>query len=165
MFIHMDSWTMRALVTAAHVLLAMVVSGHIVLTKPDARAAVGWVGLVWLTPVIGALLYILFGINRIRRQAGRMRLGRKLRWTDPPGPVPQQRGTTLPSILPPAVRPLAKLVGAVTGEELTTGNAVDPLLNGDAAFPAMLAAIDGAARQRRHDDVHLRQRAGRRPVH
>jgi cardiolipin synthase len=143
----MDPWTMRALVTGAHVLLAMTVSAHIVLTKPDARSAVGWVGLVWLTPVVGALLYVLFGINRIRRQAGRMRLGRKLRWTDPPGPAALPRAaTTLPVELPATVRPLATLVGAVTGQELSCGNTVEPLLNGDAAFPAMLAAIDGATR-------------------
>jgi cardiolipin synthase len=143
----MDPWTMRALVTGAHVLLAMTVSAHIVLTKPDARSAVGWVGLVWLTPVVGALLYVLFGINRIRRQAGRMRLGRTLPWTDPPGPAaPPRCETTLPLGIPPVVRPLATLVGAVTGAELTPGNAVEPLPNGDAAYPAMLAAIDGATR-------------------
>lgn len=143
----MDLWTIRALVSLAHVSLAVIVSAHVVLTKPDARAAIGWVGLVWLTPIVGALLYVLFGINRIRRQAGRMRLGRQLRWTDPPGPAAAPRcETTLPSTLPAAVRPLATLVGAVTGHELCAGNAVEPLLNGDAAFPAMLDAIDGATR-------------------
>jgi cardiolipin synthase len=97
--------------------------------------------------VVGAALYGLFGINRIRRQAGRMRLGRTLRWTDPSGPkMPPRCETTLPSVIPPAFRPLGTMVGAVTGAELVPGNAVEPLLNGDAAYPAMLAAIDGAAR-------------------
>jgi cardiolipin synthase len=145
--IHMDPWAIRVLVGAAHVLLALAVSAHIVLTKQDVRAATGWVGLVWLTPVVGAVLYTMFGINRIRRQAGRMRLGKKLRWTDPPGPkTSPRREITLPPGIPPALRPLGTLVGAVTGAELSLGNAVEPLLNGDAAFPAMLGAIDGAAR-------------------
>jgi cardiolipin synthase len=105
------------------------------------------VGLVWLTPVVGAALYALFGINRIRRQAGRMRLGKALRWTDPSGPKAQsRREITLPSSISPALRPLGTLVGAVTGAELSPGNAVEPLLNGDAAYPAMLAAIAGATR-------------------
>jgi cardiolipin synthase len=127
--------------------VALAVSAHIVLTKQDVRGAIGWVGLVWLTPFLGAGLYAMFGINRIRRQAGRMRLGRSLRWTDPPGPkAPPRCETTLPSGIPPALRPLGTMVGAVTGVELTTGNAVDLLLNGDTAYPAMLAAIDGATR-------------------
>jgi cardiolipin synthase len=145
--IHVAPWAVETLAGAAHVLLALAVSAHIVLTKQDVRGAIGWVGLVWLTPVVGAVLYALFGINRIRRQAGRMRQGRTLPWTGPPGPAaPPRCEITLPPGIQPAVRPLATLVGAVTGAELTTGNAVEPLLNGDAAYPAMLAAIDGAAR-------------------
>jgi len=69
---------LQAAIAAAHVLLAIVVSVHIVLTKEDVRAAIGWTGLVWLTPVIGSVMYGLFGINRIRRQAGMLRRGRQL---------------------------------------------------------------------------------------
>ena len=83
---HLAPWAV-ALAAAAHVLLALAVSAHIVLTKPDVRGAIGWVGLVWLTPVVGAVLYSMFGINRIRRQAGRMRQGRTVPWTDAPGPA------------------------------------------------------------------------------
>jgi len=50
-----------------HVGLALVVSGHIVLTKRDVRAAIGWTGLVWLAPIVSSILYGLLGINRIRR--------------------------------------------------------------------------------------------------
>src|SRR6185312_17432826 len=61
------------LLTAAHLVLAVTVSAHIVLTKDDVRAAIGWVGLVWLTPVVGSVLYLFLGINRISRQALRIR--------------------------------------------------------------------------------------------
>ncbi len=59
---------LQELLGSAHILLAVVVSAHIVLTKDDVRAAIGWTGLVWLTPVVGSVLYALFGINRIRRR-------------------------------------------------------------------------------------------------
>ena len=49
--------------------LSVVASGHAVLYKRDSRAAIGWVGFVWLVPLLGAVLYFTFGINRIRRQA------------------------------------------------------------------------------------------------
>ncbi|HTR79692.1 MAG TPA: phospholipase D-like domain-containing protein, partial [Gemmatimonadaceae bacterium] len=42
--------------------------------------------------------------------------------------------------------PLATLVGTVTGASLTAGNAIDCLVNGDAAYPAMLEAIEHAER-------------------
>ena len=55
------------------VLLQIIVFGHVVLTKRDTRAAAAWVGLVWLVPVIGSVLYGVFGINRIRRHAAELR--------------------------------------------------------------------------------------------
>ncbi len=128
-----------------HLLLALTVSAHVVLTKPDVRAAIGWVGLVWLAPVVGSVLYTLFGINRIRREAGRMRRGRVVFWADPPTPFTlSAREVSLPEGLAPSVRPLATLVGAITKLPLLPGNAVDMLVNGDEAYPAMLAAIDQA---------------------
>jgi cardiolipin synthase len=59
-------WTVALAVV--DVTLALVASAHIVLAKRDARAAMLWVGLVWLAPVIGAVLYLLIGINRIKRR-------------------------------------------------------------------------------------------------
>ena len=141
----MEPWAVSLFVSAIHLVLALTVSAHIVLTKPDVRASIGWMGLVWLAPVVGSALYALFGINRIRRQAGRIRRGRELLWTEPPGPfVLSPYVAALPEGVPPASRPLATLVGAITKSPLTAGNAVDMLVNGDEAYPAMLCAIDGA---------------------
>lgn len=143
----MEPWALSLFVSVVHLILATTVSAHIVLTKPDVRAAIGWAGLVWLTPVVGSVLYALFGINRLRRQAGRIRRGRELPWTQPPGQfVLSPYAVALPDGVPSAARPLATLVGAITGTALVTGNAVDLLVNGDDAYPAMLSAIDGATR-------------------
>jgi cardiolipin synthase A/B len=141
----MDPSALSWLLVAVHLLLALTVTAHIVLTKADVRAAIGWTGLVWLTPVVGALLYALFGINRIRRQAGRVRRGRIPSWKDSLGSMVARRGqTALPDGVPPATRPLATLVGAATGAPLLAGNRVELLVDGDEAYPAMLAAIDAA---------------------
>ena len=50
-------------------------AGHAVLFKRDSRATIGWVGLIFLTPLLGALLYWIFGINRIHRRATLLRTG------------------------------------------------------------------------------------------
>src|SRR5579859_8094416 len=55
--------------------LAVFASGHAVLYKRDSRAAIAWVGFIWLVPLLGALLYFIFGINRLRRQAALLRGG------------------------------------------------------------------------------------------
>jgi cardiolipin synthase len=113
--------------------------------KRDSRSAVAWVGLIWLVPVVGSVLYVVLGINRVRRRAVLKRGGAE-RW-----------GTTLElerpphlrsdALLPPSLgrlHPLAHLVDRVTSRPLLAANAITPLENGEAAYPAMLAAIDGA---------------------
>ena len=66
-----DIWNVVAAILT--LLLSLITSGHVVIYKRDSRAAVAWVGLVWLVPVFGSILYVLFGINRIRRQAADQR--------------------------------------------------------------------------------------------
>src|ERR1700691_5449895 len=43
------------------------------MTKRDVPAPIGWIGMAWLTPVFGALLYVGFGINRVKRRARRLK--------------------------------------------------------------------------------------------
>src|SRR5690606_2042083 len=42
---------------------------HAAMTKEEVRSAIGWVGIIMLSPFVGALLYLIAGINRIRRSA------------------------------------------------------------------------------------------------
>ena len=136
----LGSW--QLLLGMLHVGLALGVSAHIVLTKRDVRSAIGWTGLVWLTPVVGSVLYVSFGINRIRRRAGRMR-----RRPGAPGRAPHPpRGPRFSAETPVPLRALATLVGALTRAPLVPHNKVDVLVNGDEAYPAMLAAIEAASR-------------------
>src|SRR5580692_2259969 len=65
--------------------IAMLASGHAVLHKRDSRAALLWVGFIWLVPAAGAVLYFLFGINRIRRRAASLRSYER-EYMTPPGP-------------------------------------------------------------------------------
>ena len=139
---------LQELLGAAHVVLALLVSAHIVLHKDDVRAAIGWTGLVWLTPVVGSALYGLFGINRIRRQAGMLRRGRALAdaGTAELAAAPGRHPVLAPDAAA-GLQAIATTVGSATGLPLTGGNAVEPLVNGDEAYPAMLAAIDAAAKR------------------
>ena len=61
------------IVAIGYVTISLMASAHAVLYKRDTRAAIAWVGIVWLVPFLGALLYIWLGINRIQRRAQSLR--------------------------------------------------------------------------------------------
>ena len=48
-------------------LMAAIGIVHAIMTKEDVRAATGWVGVMLLSPFLGAIIYAIAGINRIRR--------------------------------------------------------------------------------------------------
>ncbi len=49
------------------VVMAAIGIVHAIMTKEDVRAATGWVGVMFLSPFLGAIIYAVAGINRIRR--------------------------------------------------------------------------------------------------
>lgn len=137
-----DSGILAALFAVFYVCLALVASGHAILSKEDSRAAVAWVGVIWLAPLMGSVLYLMFGINRIRRRAAELR-----------GEMPRvEQGTAVRAYAPEKmnralareIRSLARLADRVSRQPLLTGNRLTPLSNGDEAYPRMLEAIAGA---------------------
>jgi cardiolipin synthase len=118
---------------------------HVVLSRREAQSAIGWVGLIWFAPVAGSTLYFLFGINRIRRRARRLRKHRsrpKPVVSSPPDPVDALTAIVKPEIA--HLIPLAHLIGVITERTPALGNRIQPLHNGDQAYPAMLEAIEQA---------------------
>lgn len=130
----------------ALILLAVDVwaAGHAILYKRSPRSATTWIGFILLFPIIGAVLYVLLGINRIQRRATALR--------NQCGPPCIGRGgdgafiATLPATEHKNIETLAEAVQRITNEPLLEGNTVAPLANGDEAYPAMLAAIADAKR-------------------
>ena len=57
----------------AHVAIACAVTVHVLLYKRNVGASVSWIGIAWLSPFLGALLYATMGINRVKRRAQRLR--------------------------------------------------------------------------------------------
>ena len=102
--------------------------------------------MCWLFPVAGAILYYLFGMNRVQTRARRV-FGSELPQELPPCPdrTPRIKGAD-----PEEVRELVRLGWAMSGRRLLGGNRIEPLYDGDQAYPAMLEAIA----QARHS-VHM----------
>jgi len=131
------AWLLGEIATVIHVSIAFAVTVHVLLYKRNVGAAISWMGIAWLSPFIGGALYFAFGINRVRRRALRLRNERAHLF---PGEE------AAPAMLPSdPLTPLEFAIGRLTGLPAEGGNDVLLLHNGDEAYPAMLAAIDGAA--------------------
>jgi len=138
------------LITALTV-LALFSAGHALLFKRDPRAAFGWIVISLTVPLFGPFLYWTMGVNRIHRRARQwIESGRRLSgWAS----FPERRGEESTVFLLPEYEHLTELrqLGDRVGNfTLLPGNRIVPLQNGDNAYPAMLAAIDGAGHS-----VHL----------
>jgi cardiolipin synthase len=119
------------------VVAAACAAGHALIHKRDPRSALGWIVVSATVPLAGPLLYFFFGINRIRTRAKTLPIsshpgGRRRTTVD--------RGVDLPL----EFSELARISSAVSRFELTAGNAVEMLHNGEDAYPAMLREIDAA---------------------
>ncbi|MCP4190126.1 MAG: cardiolipin synthase [Planctomycetaceae bacterium] len=127
--------------------VAVGTSAHAILHKREIRSVIGWLGLFWLgAPLIGAMLYFCFGINRIRRRGNALQQQlaesfREIR-VDVPEQVLQQFEQA--RVRYPCFAQMVDLVTSLTGNPLLPGNRIQPLINGDQAYPAMLEAIHGA---------------------
>lgn len=120
------------------VLANLFASGHALLHKRDTRAATIWIGVIWTFPAVGSLLYLVLGVNRIRRRALKLRVHKT-----PRRAVPENLGDAEPAGAE-HLKHISRVVSRVVTQSLAAGNKIEPLLNGDEAFPAMLAAIEAA---------------------
>ena len=123
-------------VTLVYIVLAAFVTMDVLLKKSDVRSALGWIGAAWFSPILGGLLYYMFGINRVTRRA--LKMGRKR-----PGKSRSQDKAETPDA-PGHMLELLEAGGRITGCPLRAGNALTILEGGDAAYPQMLAAIQDA---------------------
>ncbi len=112
---------------------SLAASIHVVLRKRDVGSAIAWMGLIWLSPFLGAFFYLLLGVNRIQRRAQALR---------PREGLPHRE--SLGENINIESASLLRLGDSVTGVPAVPGNAIRLLSNGEAAYPAMLAAIESA---------------------
>ncbi len=102
----------------------------------SSSTAVSWIGIAWLSPFIGGMLYAIMGINRVKRRAKRLLRSRSQ-------PVIAEAASADMSPDDP-LAPLEFAVGRLTGLPREHGNKVELLRNGDEAYPRMLEEIGRA---------------------
>jgi cardiolipin synthase A/B len=116
---------------------------HAAMTKEDVRSAAGWVGVILLSPILGAFVYLIAGVNRIRHTAlASRRSARHALWQEFYGPaVPRY---AVAECFSTQFLPMKQLGDTVTRFPLTAGNGIEILAAGDDAYRAIAKAIDEA---------------------
>ncbi len=113
---------------------------HAVLQKRETRTMLGWIGLIWLTPLLGSLFYYCFGINRIERKGHTIheRISKRSHQSHylDAQPLPDFDETYAENY-----QQLIAALRSITRRPLLDGNKVTPLFGGDAAFPEMLKSL------------------------
>jgi cardiolipin synthase len=130
-----------------HVPVALTAAAHALLYKRDPRAAWGWIGVCLLVPIAGPMFYFLFGINRIRTRVRKLEKKSPFRIRIGYEHADDDEESLLSRILTVSeFSEIAQLSEAVTRKPLVDGNLIESLHNGEAAYPAMIAAIEKAER-------------------
>ncbi len=124
--------------------LAFAASVHAVLRRRNPHAALYWLLVAWVFPLVGPFLYYFFGINRVQRRAARLRRRRNPRAPSPYLILSSSIEETSISYEMRHLLSLCRVVENAVKLPLTRGNDITPLINGEEAFPAMLTAIDRA---------------------
>ncbi len=138
-----EDWPMIVVVAAT--ILALGTSGHAILHKREVRATLTWLIAIWLLPLLGALTYLAFGINRLPRRT-LARQHRRLSLAPPQGDAADgyQLLARVAGPRSPAIH-LAPVAEVAPAFSLVGGNAMSLLEGGDLAYRAMIEEIEGAS--------------------
>jgi len=121
-----------------HFSASLITSLHVLLFKENERTSLAWIGLVVFSPFVGSMFYWLFGVNRIRRQAQKehpQTLKQDFRHKEKPIKFHQLPKNWHAAIVAGyTIHPVNYVVD----------NRVEPLINGDIAYPAMIQSINDA---------------------
>jgi len=134
-----------SIIATCAVALSLIAAGHALLYKRDSRSALGWMCLNLTLPLLGPFLYWCLGVNRISRRA-RMwqKSGRRISGVEI-YPIEDREVESV--LIPPEahhLHDLRVLADHLVQTRLRAGNRITPLVDGEEAYPAMLAAIKGA---------------------
>ncbi|MCB1807828.1 MAG: cardiolipin synthase [Candidatus Competibacteraceae bacterium] len=132
------------LVLLIHAVIGPAAVFHALLYKRDSRSALGWIGFCLFFPLVGPLIYAVFGVNRVHTRARELK---------PPAHrsrlIAYELGETAASVTG-QYQGIVNVGYCITGQPPRAGNAVQMLCNGEQIYPAMQTAI----KQARHS-IHL----------
>jgi cardiolipin synthase len=145
---------------ALHLTCFTLVVLHCLQARREPSTTILWIAVAWSFPVIGPLLYVSFGVDRIpakgwiKREHDEQFLAERRAREDESLPLAYWRAVYEMVAAQPRTeieKQLGRAISSMQAEfPLLGGNDVQPLVSGSEAFPEMLRAIRAA-----HHHVHM----------
>ncbi|MFO8111678.1 MAG: cardiolipin synthase [Desulfosalsimonadaceae bacterium] len=134
------------IILGLNVSLSLTTAGHALFFKRTPQSALGWVAVCLMFPFVGPFFYFLFGINRVQNRA------RKLEVKRPPYPIKADDMALTESLTfhfsdlseTETFTRIARMSDYLSRLPMLGGNRIEPLKEGESAYPAMLEAIENA---------------------
>jgi cardiolipin synthase len=136
-FINSDLRTFLA--SGIYVALSIATAVHVLLHKDEVKSSIGWIALVLSSPFIGTILYILLGINRVKRKGTRLRK-KNIAYE-------KHFAENVLKNLPENYRQFISFGYSVYPQNFIFGNSITPLQNGIEAYPEMIKIIQKAKKE------------------
>lgn len=134
-----------------HLLSFVLVAGHCLVRRRPPNSTFIWLFVTWSLPLLGAVLYLCFGVNRVpykgymKHESDLRLLAERKAWESSMNVAPLSQ-THPPRDTAPHSSFVRALGTMLPDHHLLGGNRIEPLVTGNEAFPAMLKAIQGAQR-------------------
>ena len=149
---HIEPWVLTT--TILHTVAFIGVCLHALQRRRNASATILWIFVAWSFPLIGPLLYLSFGIDRVPDKGLRTRTANQLMLTrrnakhaaeDPFVAWHFDFSTRISDIEDGLSRKLNRSIDPLNPDHpLLDGNSIMPLACGDEAYPLMLQSIRAA---------------------
>ena len=121
--------------------LAVYSATHALIYKKDSRAAFGWIAVCLIFPFFGPLLYFIFGVNRVRTRAQKLRASSL---NNQPNKSNKFVASDLENKIPESLINIHRVSSRITELPLIGGNYIENLYSGEQTYAAMLGAIKSA---------------------
>lgn len=140
--IFMEYWPhLLAIISITMATIAVI---HVTMTKDEVRSAIGWVGVIILSPIVGTLIYMIAGVNRMRRASIAQERQNASREHKNDIFNQQVSDSKLATCFGKRFVSMKTLGDRVTHHALTSANQIETLKTGDEAYAAMQTAIETA---------------------
>ncbi|MDH3346009.1 MAG: phospholipase D-like domain-containing protein, partial [Kiritimatiellaceae bacterium] len=139
-----------------HLVLFTLITLHCLRRRRNASTTILWIFIAWSFPIIGPILYLSFGIDRVedlgfQKFLANEHLLNTRKETQTAAPRAYWHNLTAAHPHSPLLKEFDRMLDALQpNHPALAGNVIVPLVNGDNAYPAMLAAIRSAKRH-----IHL----------
>ncbi len=137
--------------------VALALIPFVVVRRKEPSSTIAWILTLLFLPAVGAVLFLLFGRDRVRLPAKRKREIDALvraEVSSRSGEAVDPEWTAQIPLASPLERALFRIGGRLTHQQATSGNRVDVLSDGNTTYDRIGAAID-SARHHVHAQYYL----------